>query len=129
MSKDARNNDLELSPVARDQFDTLVALLAKQRFGEDGPPLETTFAQIEQFGHQAGQMVARAVDAHLAKQHAEHFEDEQPCPSCAEKCPSKESPHELSLQTSDGDVPLHEPTYYCPSCRRDFFPSAAHVAD
>ena len=130
MSKDARNEDeLELAPEAKAKFDELVALLAGHGFGEEGPPLETTFAQIEQFGHQAGRMLARAVDAHLAAWHASQFAGEQPCPSCDEKCPSKERPHELPLQTPDGEVTLHEPTCHCPSCRRDFFPSADPVSN
>jgi hypothetical protein len=129
MSKDARNEELDLVPEAKAKLDELVALLARHGFGEDGPPLETTFAQIEQFGHHAGRVVARAVDTHLAAQHASHFAEEQPCPSCDEKCPSKESPHELPLQTSDGEVTLHEPSCHCPSCRRDFFPSADPISN
>jgi hypothetical protein len=129
MGTDARNEDLDLSPAAREQFDTVVALLAREGFGEDGPPRETTFAEIEQFGHQAGRMMARAIDACLAQQHALHFAGEQPCPTCGENCPPEESPHELPLQTVDGPVTLHEPTCNCPACRRDFFPGADGVAD
>jgi len=124
MSKDARNKDVELSPEEREQFEVVVALLAKCGFGGDGPPRETTFAQIEQFGHQTGQMVARAVDAHLAEQHAKHFVGEAPCPTCGEQ-----QPHDLPLQTSDGEVTLHEPTCRCSTCRRDFFPSAFTATD
>jgi len=129
MSRDARNQDLDLSPEKQKQFDQLVALLAQQGFGDDGPPRETTFAEIEQFGHQAGQMVARAIDAQLSEQHASHFTKEQPCPTCDEKCPPKESPHDLPLQTQDGEVTLHEPACNCPTCRRDFFPSADSLGD
>ncbi len=129
MSTDARNEDLDLSPEAKEQFDRLVTLLTKEGFGEDGPPLETTFAQIERFGHQAGRMVARAVDVELAQRHASHFHDAQPCPACDEKRPLKESPHPLLMQTEDGAVTLHEPTCNCPICRRDFFPSADSVGD
>ena len=124
MSKDARNEDLDLTPAMQAKFDEFVALLAQQRYGAEGPPRETTFAEIERFGHQTGRMVARAVDAHLAAQHASHFAGDQPCPTCDETSPTKESPHELILQTTDGDVTLHEPTCRCPSCRRDFFPAA-----
>lgn len=129
MSRDARNQDLDLSPEKQKQFDQLVALLAQQGFGDDGPPRETTFAEIEQFGHQAGQMLARAIDAQLSEQHASHFSKEQPCPTCEEKCPPKERPHDLPLQTQDGEVTLHEPACNCPTCRRDFFPSADSLED
>lgn len=123
MSKDARNNeDLDLQPNVKEKLDELVALLAAHGFGEQGPPRDTTFAQIEQFGHQAGRMLARAIDVSLAEQHATHFQDEQTCPTCGEKTPPKETPHELVLQTSDGEVALREPSCRCSPCRRDFFP-------
>lgn len=72
-------------------------------------PRETTFDEIEAFGHQAGRVLARAVDPHLAAQHRAHFASEQSCPTCDDKCPALESPHALLLQTLDGDVKLHEP--------------------
>ena len=129
MSKDARNKDLEMTAEETEKFSELVALLARHGFGAAGPPRETTFAQIEQFGHQAGRMVARAIDARLAEQHAAHFADEEPCPICGEKHLPKESPHDLGLQTDDGEVGLREPAFRCPPCERDFFPSAHPVAD
>ncbi len=129
MSKDARNEDLDLRPEVHEKLNELVALLAAHGFGEQGPPLETTFAQIEQFGHQAGRMLARTLDECLTEQHAAHFQDEQSCPACGEKCPPKESPHKLSLQTSDGEVTVCEPACRCSPCRRDFFPGTHLVAD
>ena len=66
MSRDARNEDLELTAEEKEKFSELVAFLARHGFGAAGPPRETTFAQIERFGHQAGRMVARAIDARLA---------------------------------------------------------------
>ena len=92
--------------------------------------METTFAEIEEYGHLVGRMVARAVDTEVAAGHASsHFQEEQPCPKCDEKQPTKESPHELALQTSDGEVSLDEPAFRCSSCERDFFPSASSVED
>ena len=129
MSKDARNEDLELTAEEKEKFSELVALLARHGFGEAGPPRETTFAQIERFGHQAGRMVARAIDARLAEQHAAHFSGEESCPGCGAKHLPKERPHELGLQTKDGEVELHEPAFRCPPCERDFFPATPPAAD
>jgi hypothetical protein len=129
MGTDARKEDLEMSADEKVLFNELVALLAKRGFGEAGPPRETTFAQIEQFGHKAGRMVARALDVRLAEQHAAHFAGEEPCPTCCEKHLPKESPHDLKLQTADGEVELREPAFRCPPCERDFFPSTHPVAD
>ncbi|MCX7424028.1 MAG: hypothetical protein NTW96_00060, partial [Planctomycetia bacterium] len=92
-----------LTAEEKEKFSELVALLARHGFGAAGPPRETTFAQIEKFGHQAGRMVAGAIDSRLAEQHAAHFAGEETCPSCGEKHLSKESPHDLGLQTEDGD--------------------------
>jgi len=129
MSKDARNEDLDLTPAAKEQFDALVALLAREGFGDDGPPRETTFAEIEQFGHRAGRMVARAVDARVFAEHAEHFTEAEACPGCGERTPRKERPDDLKLQTDDGEVELREPAFRCPLCERGFFPSTHRVAD
>lgn len=129
MSKDARSKDLELSGEVKGKFHELVALLAAHGFGVAGPPRETTFAAIERFGHQVGQMVARAIDARLTEQHAAYFAGEEPCPTCGEKHPPNASPHDLELQTEDGKVELCEPAFRCPPCGRDFFPSTHPVAD
>jgi len=129
MSKDARNEELELTAAEHEKFSELVALLSRHGFGEAGPPRETTFAEIEKFGHQAGQMVARAIDARLAVQHAMHFAGEEPCPTCGEKHLPKERPHDLGLQAEDGEVGLREPAFRCPPCERDFFPSTHPATD
>ena len=129
MSKDARNADLELGPEEKDKFVELVAMLAKRGFGDHGPPRETTFAAIEEFGHRAGRMVARAIDAELTKQHAAYFVGEEPCPTCGEKYLPKPRPRDLPLQTDDGEVTLREPAFRCPLCERDFFPSTHSAAD
>lgn len=129
MSKDARNDDLELTADEKEKFGELVAWLVRHGFGAAGPPRETTFAQMERFGHQAGQMVARAIDARLAEQHAAHFTGEESCPACGEKHLPKESLHDLRLQTEDGEVKLREPAFRCPPCERDFFPSTHRAAD
>jgi len=124
MSKDARNEDLPLSLEVREKFDELVALLSEHRYGPDGPPRETTFAQIEQFGHQTGRMLARAVDAQLTGRHSEQFEEDQQCPACQARAEEEVRRKKRRVQTADGDVPLAEPVFHCPVCDRDFFPSA-----
>ena len=127
LGKDARNEDVALSPAAKKLFDELVKFAAIERFGQS-PPRETTFAEIEKYGHLLGRMLARAVDEKVTANHASsHFQEEQPCPKCSEKQPPKESPHELLLQTSDGEVTLEEPAFRCPPCERDFFPGASSV--
>jgi hypothetical protein len=129
MGKDALNEDLDLTAEEKEKFVELVALLARHGFGAAGPPRQTTFAEIERFGHQAGRMVARAIDAQLAEQHAAHFVGEEPCPACGEKHLPKACPHDWGIRTEDGEVRFREPAFRCPPCERDFFPSTHPVAD
>lgn len=130
MSKEARkqDEDLEFTPAERAKFDELVAMLAKRGFGENGPPRNATFAEIERFGHQAGRMVARAVDTRLLTQHADHFAAAEPCPECGQEHDPKE-PRHRPLQTDDGSVVMREPAFRCSSCWRDFFPSTHPATD
>ena len=131
MGMDSRN-EMEksmLSAEARQKFDELVALLAEERYGPDGPPIDTTFAEIEQFGHQAGRMVGRWLDEHLTDRHAEHFQ-EGCCPTCGASGESDVGEKKTRpLQTVDGTIPLAEPAFHCPTCDRDFFPSAERTCD
>lgn len=127
MSKDARNpEDLELSPEAAAKFQELVALLSAEGFGPDGPPIDTTFAEIEAFGHSTGRMLARAVDQHLTSEHARHFDGENVCPTCRQECSTERK--ERLLQTEDGEIGVGEPACRCSVCNRAFFPSADGAA-
>jgi len=126
-------NEMEksmLSPEVRQKFDELVALIAEERYGPDGPPINTTFAEMERFGHLAGRMLGRSIDEHLTHDHAEHFQ-EASCPTCAASGESDAEGNKKtrSLQTVDGTIPLAEPAFHCPTCSRDFFPSANRTRD
>jgi len=131
MGMDSRN-EIEksmLSPRARQKFDELVAVLAEEKFGPEGPPIETSFAEIEEFGHQAGRMLGRSLDEHLTAEHGEHFQ-QACCPSCGTRDKSDvDSKKVRLLETLDGKVPLAEAAFHCPRCARDFFPSAERTCD
>ena len=131
MGMDSRN-EMErsmLSPRARQKFDELVAVLAEEGYGVGGPPIDTTFAEIEKFGHQAGRMLGRSLDEHLTAQHAERFQQAS-CPTCGARDESDVvSKKARPLETLDGKIPLTEPAFHCPRCNRDFFPSAERAGD
>jgi len=130
MGTDSRN-EIEkstLSSEAQQKMDELVGLLAAEKFGPDGPPRNTTFAEIEDYGHQVGRVVARTVDEHLALQHAEHFEELSACPTCSLLAEPKEERRERVMQTRDGPVPMEEPAFACPTCNRAFFPQRTALA-
>ncbi len=128
MSKDAQKQ-VELTDEARKKFEECVLALAACGFGPGGPPKDTTFAEIEEFGHEVGRMLARALDEKLTNQHAGHFQGTAGCPCCRTMCPVAETPAPRPLQTTDGVVPLQEPVCHCPVCDRDFFPSAYRTED
>ncbi len=98
-------------------------MLSEDGFGNGGRlPKETDFATIEEFGHQAGRSLARALDERLTQSHAEHFQQLQSCPTCSVLGDSTDPAKERSLQTRDGTMTLAEPAFHCPTCQRAFFP-------
>jgi hypothetical protein len=128
MGTDAQKR-VVLTDDAKKKFDDCVAAMAACGFGVDGPPVETTFAEIEEYGHEVGKMVARAVDERLTSRHAAHFQGTAACPCCETASPVEENPKTRDVQTTDGVVPLQEPICHCPVCNRDFFPSAYPAED
>jgi hypothetical protein len=128
MGKEARSA-VVLDAETQKKLDECVAAVTAMRYGPEGPPENTTFAQIEQFGHEVGRMMGRAVDQQLASQHADQFQKTAACPTCQTPCEPKPSPKEREIQTSDGRVPLAEPVCHCSVCHRDFFPSAYGTED
>jgi hypothetical protein len=128
MGKEAQRA-VVLNDEVQKKFDEYVTALTAMRYGPDGPPENTTFAEIEEFGHEVGRMVGRAVDQQLTSQHAEQFQKAAVCPTCQTLCELKPSPAERELQTCDGRVPIAEPVCHCSVCNRDFFPSACRIED
>ncbi len=128
MGKEA-HQAVVLDDEAQKKLDDCVAALTAMRYGPGGPPENTTFAEMEAFGHEVGRMMGRAVDQQLASQHAEQFQKATVCPTCQTVCDPKPSPAEREIQTSDGRVPIAEPVCHCSVCNRDFFPSAYGIED
>ena len=128
MSKEARLT-VDLNDEAQKKFEECVAALTAMRYGPEGPPENTTFAEIEEFGHEVGRMLGRAVDQRLTDKHAEQFQKAAACPTCQTVCEPKPTPPTRKIQTSDGQVPVREPVCHCSVCNRDFFPSAYRVED
>jgi hypothetical protein len=126
MGKDAQGS-VVLHDEAQKKFDDCVAALTAMRW-PDGPPKDTTFAEIEAFGHEVGRMLGRAVDEKLTTRHSEQFQHTCACPTCKTECDQKSAPVR-EIQTSDGRVSLKEPVFHCSVCNRDFFPSACSTED
>ena len=127
MSRDAANQP-EFSQAVRDKMRELAELVAREQYGPDGVPLEITFSQIEQLGHQVGRLTATTFDQTVQHQHTDHFQHRHSCPQCGNACSlAREKPREL--QTLDGSARLEEPEFFCTDCQRSFFPSTGHSGD
>lgn len=128
MGKEA-HQAVVLDDGAQKKLDDCVAAVTAMRYGPEGPPADTTFAEIEAFGHEVGRIMGRSVDQQLTSQHAEQFQKTTACPTCQTLCELKPAPAEREIQTSDGRVPIAEPVCHCSVCHRDFFPSAYRIED
>lgn len=125
MAKEGQKKGQGWSPAVRQKLQELAKLISEERFGEEGIPLHFSFSEIEEIGHQVGQLAAGTVDQELQQQHAEHLNETAPCPGCGYRCEVER--RERSIQTRDGTVGLDEPVCHCRACERDFFPSASAV--
>lgn len=101
-------------------------IVVRQHWGEQGPPLDVTFAQMEEVAMAAVQgLLAGTLEA-ATVQNADHLGSQQPCPACGRLCPLTSEDRELT--TRGGTFTHREPKAHCPACRRDFFPAASATA-
>jgi hypothetical protein len=100
-------------------------IIVKHAFGEQGPGLDVDFAQMEEVACAAAQGLTEGALAAATAQQSQLLGEKQPCPHCGKLCMVGSA--ERPLRAKGGVVPLREPKCYCPTCRRDFFPSASGV--
>jgi hypothetical protein len=98
-------------------------IVVRHAFGEQGPGLDVDLAQMEEMAYAAAQgLTAGALEEATSRQ-GQQLGEQQPCPQCQRLCPV--TPEERPIQAKGGTFQLREPKCYCPTCRRDFFPSAS----
>jgi len=100
-------------------------IIVKQAFGEQGPGLDVDFAQMEEVASAAARGLAEGALEMATLQQGQLLGEKQPCPQCGKLCAVGRA--DRPLRASGGVVRLREPKCYCPTCRRDFFPSASGV--
>lgn len=100
-------------------------IVVKQAFGEQGPGLDVDFAQMEEVACAAARGLSEGALQAATAQQGQLLGEKQPCPQCGQLCAVGSA--ERPLRAKGGVVPLREPKCYCPTCRRDFFPSASAV--
>ncbi len=126
MSEAVEKRRARFSPEVLEQIQKLGRMMGAEKYGPDGPPMETTWAEIEDAGHELGKIVATEYDQGMQRQHAERFDRTQPCPLCGKQ--AGPSVKHRDLTTRDGTADLSEPEFRCVSCERSFFPSADRPA-
>lgn len=112
-----------ISGKIQKKIEELIELVSREKFGEEGPPKELTFREIEEIGFEVGQLAAQTFESNTVEQHGQHFTSEQSCPTCGRLCdpvPKKQR----QLITRLGPVEFSEIPFHCNACRRSFFPSA-----
>src|SRR5713101_6630055 len=98
-------------------------IVVRQAFGAQGPGLDVDLAQMEEVAFAAAQgLTAGALEEATSRQ-GQQLGEQQSCPQCQRLCPV--TTEERPIQAKGGAFQLREPKCYCPTCRRDFFPSAS----
>ncbi len=96
-------------------------LLARESF-PGGPGLDVSLADMEDIAARAANaIVSGAVETMTADQ-ADQLGDQAACPGCGRMCELKRKSRSVAVR--GGNANINEPVGHCPTCRRDFFPSA-----
>ena len=99
--------------------------LSQRAFGEGGPDLNVTLADLEQLLRPLVQAMAGGFLGKSAEEQKQRLAETLPCPTCGRECSKEEQ--ERTLTTEDGPFSWSEPTCRCEQCDRSFFPSADGV--
>ncbi len=126
MSEAVEKRRARFSPEVLQQMQKLGRMISAETYGKDGPPVELTWNEIEQLGHEIGKLTATEFDQTVQRQQAERFDDAKACPQCGKQ--SSASVKHRDLTTRDGTADLSEPEFHCTACERSFFPSADQPA-
>jgi hypothetical protein len=101
-------------------------LLAREAF-PSGPGLDVTLADMEEIAARACRRMVQGAVETMTDEQAAHFGNEAPCPTCGRVCQMQRKSRAVTVR--GGTATLDEPVAHCPTCRRDFFPSATRVED
>jgi len=118
----------ELSERKRQEIEEIARgwgkLLAREAFPK-GPGLGVTLADMEEIAVTASKAVVKGAVETMTEEQSEALGGEGPCPTCGRVCELKRKPRPVTVR--GGTATLDEPVGHCPTCRRDFFPSAGRI--
>jgi hypothetical protein len=103
-------------------------VFADRLYGPDGPPVGTSFTDIEKIVHALGlEFQKQLLDLLLLRQaeamHRDLAESLRCCPSCKRDTIAQD-PEPRLLHSRAGIVEWQEPQRYCKHCRKAFFPQS-----
>ena len=98
-------------------------VMVRHAFGTEGPGLDVDLLQMEEVATAAAQGLAAGTLESATFEQAQAMGTEHACPACGKVCPIKRE--QRTIQGLNGPFEHDEPACYCPTCRRDFFPSAS----
>lgn len=113
MSTQAQDLKARMMAEAEEVIDRLLA--------GAGKPEQLTLSDIERLVRGAGQRMMREFTRELTEAGAKEEEGEVACPVCGGKVRYK-GQKERPVLTETGEMVLRRAYYYCPSCRKGFFP-------
>ena len=120
-SKEARERKLkEIQEIAAGWG----KMIAREAF-PNGPGLDVTLADMEEYAVAASRALVKGAVESMTTTQGEQLGEEVPCPICGKMCPLKRKARPVAVR--GGEAHLDEPVGHCPTCRRDFFPSAFGV--
>lgn len=104
----------------------LAEFFSEEVYGPEGPELETDIDEFEDLAVLAARAAFDAVIARALVLQNQKLPKELPCPTCRGDCPVEFE--KRTIQGRLGKASIQEPLCHCPTCERDFFPSAGKSA-
>ena len=101
-------------------------LLARESFPE-GVGLDVDLFMMEEIAVTAAKNLVRGAIETMADDQTQTLGSEHICPGCGRACQLE--CRSRPIQVRGGPAELKEPVAHCPTCRRDFFPSASRAED
>ena len=98
-------------------------IVVRHAFGDQGPGLDVDLTQMEEVAYAAAQGLTAGALEEATSQQRQQLGEHQSCPTCGKLCTV--TTEERLIHVKGGGFQLREPKCYCPTCRRDFFPSAS----
>lgn len=98
MSEAVAKRRSRFSPKALELMQELGRVISAETYGEDGPPVQLTWNEIEELGHEIGKLTATEFDQTVQRQQAEKFDQTRQCPQCGRQCSASVKHRDLTTR-------------------------------